>query len=295
MADYHLHLHAHADTSPVAPDFSLDRIERYVEEAAAKGIEELCFTEHYYRCIESEYVLGRFWEVESEEVARLTADMVHLDRSLSLERYVDAIVAAKDVGLPVRLGLELDFFPHTIEGAMDQIAGYPFDFIVGAVHWIGGLTVDMSASAPIIAERGLRRTWESYAEVVSQLGIGGHVDAIAHLDVLKKYGLRLPREPIDLYEMMLGALAEGGVAIEVNTGGLRKPAAELYPTPTLLAMARAEGIPITLGSDGHRPEEAGWGIDEAVAAARAAGYDRHLLFEGRRPISVELPAPREVG
>lgn len=288
MADYHLHLHAHAEPDPVAPDYSLARIEQYVEVAAARGIDELCFTEHYYRCVESEPILGRFWEDEAPEVAHIASEMVRLDRTLSLDGYVEAMVAARDAGLPVRLGLELDFFPNTIEAALDQIAGYPFDFIVGAVHWVGGLTIDMSAAAPIIAARGLRSTWEAYAELVAELGRGGQVDAVAHIDVLKKYGLRLPTEPVDLYATMIDALAAGGVALEVNTGGLRKPAEEVYPTPTLLAMAHVAGIPVTLGSDGHRPSEAGQDLDVARRAARAAGYTHSLRFERRQAREVPL-------
>ena len=282
MADYHLHLHRHADDLPVDPDYSVGRMERYVEAAARRGVDEVCFTEHYYRCVESAATLGRFWDDEIPVVAALTERMIATDRSLSLTDYVEAVVAAKAAGLPVRLGLELDFFPSTIEAVLEQIDGLPFDFIVGAVHWVGGLVVDASGSVPIIEERGLRKTWEQYATVVADLGRGGHVDAIAHIDVLKKYGLRLPEEPVDLYETMVAALAEGGVALEINTAGLRKPAAELYPSATFLAMAHAAGIPITLGSDGHEPAEAGQDLTTAVAAARAAGYTHALRFEGRR-------------
>lgn len=282
MADYHLHLHAHAEPDPVTPDYSLDRIEQYVEVAAARGIHELCFTEHYYRCVESESVLGRFWEDETPEVSHIASEMVRLDRTLSLEGYVGAMVAARDAGLPIRVGLELDFFPDTIEAAVDQVAGYPFDFIVGAIHWVGGLTIDMPATSEIVAARGLRSVWEEYAGLVAELGLSGHVDAVAHIDVLKKYGLRLPTEPLDLYSTMIEALAAGGVAMEVNTGGLRKPADEIYPTPTLLAMAHAAGIPITFGSDGHRPAEVGQDFEVAHRAARAAGYTHSLRFERRR-------------
>ncbi len=290
MSDYHLHLHPHAvGGRAVTPDYSVATIERFVVAAAARGVTEVCLTEHYYRCVESAETLGPFWEAETPEASRLTSEMVRLDRTLSLDRYVEAVLAAKAAGLPVRLGLELDFFPATIERVVEHVAAYPFDFVVGAVHWIGGLTIDMAEAAPLVAARGLRPVWEAYAAIVEELGRGGHVDAVAHLDVLKKFGLRLPREPDDLYAVMVAALAEGGVALEVNSAGLRAPAREVYPSPTLLARANEAGIPITLGSDGHRPREAGLGIDAAVAAARAAGYSHHLRFDARRPRSVALP------
>jgi histidinol phosphatase-like PHP family hydrolase len=48
------------------------------------------------------------------------------------------------------------------------------------------------------------------------------------------------------------------------------------------------GVPITLASDGHRPDQAGHGHAEVVAAARSAGYETHLRFENRRRIEVPL-------
>lgn len=289
MSDAHLHLVPHADVAPVTPDFSQARIEQYLEVAAGRGITELCFTEHYYRCVEGAPYLGEFWAGDSPEAVAMTLAMLAGDRSLSLDAYVDAVLGAKDAGLPVRLGLELDVFPESIDRVAGHVAQYPFDFVIGSVHWLGGLVIDTSDAPPLIEARGLRRVWEEYTEVVEAVVESGAVDAIGHIDLLKKYGLRLPEEPIDLYARMVDALASNGVAMEVNSAGLRKPVGELYPAPTLLSMARAAGVAITLGSDGHAAEEAGLDLDKAVAAAATAGYTEYLRFEGRVPVSAPLP------
>lgn len=289
MSDAHLHLVPHSVDAPVAPDFSRSRIEQYLEAGAGRGIDELCFTEHYYRCVEAAPVLGAFWAGDDPDAVRITVEMLSTDRTLSLDDYVDAVVAARDDGLPVRLGLELDVFPDALDRVARHLDGYPFDFVIGSVHWLGGLTVDTRRSVPLIEARGLRRTWEEYTAVVEDVARSGIVDAIGHIDLLKKYGLRLAEEPLDLYARMVGALAEGGVAIEVNSAGLRKPASEVYPAPSLLAMAYEAGVPITLGSDGHAPDEAGLDIDAGVAVARAAGYREYQRYVGRRPVSTPLP------
>lgn len=290
MADYHLHLHPHADDEPVDPTYAPDVIERYVEGAAANGVVELGFTEHLYRCVESDGPLGRFWDDEPPGVAAFVERFMRLDRTLSLERYVETIVAAKDRGLPVRLGLEVDFFPETIEAVLGLLDGYPFDFLLGSVHWIGGLPTDVSELQGECARRGWRRVWEDYTDIVVELGTGGHVDSIAHVDVLKKYGHRLDPEPFDLYDRIVAAAAAGGTAVEVSSQGLRKPVGEEYPAPELLRRLRVADVPITLASDAHRAEEAGDHHAEIVAAARAAGYEEYLRFEGRRPIPTPLPA-----
>jgi histidinol-phosphatase (PHP family) len=68
----------------------------------------------------------------------------------------------------------------------------------------------------------------------------------------------------------------------VNTAGLRKPVGELYPHLDLLTACRRAGVPATLGSDAHRPEEVAADYQLAVAHLRAAGYERVIAYEGRR-------------
>lgn len=288
MADYHLHLHPHADDRPVDPCYEPDVIERYVEGAAANGVAELGFTEHLYRCVESEAALGRFWDDEPPAIRSFVQSFVDLDRNLSLERYVETVVAAKDRGLPVRLGLEVDFFPETIEQVLGLLEGFPFDFLIGSVHWVGGLPTDVRQMQDEFDRRGFRSVWEAYTEMVVELGKGGWVDSIAHVDVLKKYGKRLEPEPMDLYDRIVEASAAGGTAVEVSSQGLRKVVGEVYPAPNLLSRLRMAGVPITLASDGHVPDEAGDHHAEVVAAARAAGYTDYLRFEARRALPTPL-------
>ena len=86
------------------------------------------------------------------------------------------------------------------------------------------------------------------------------------------------REPVDLYRAVVEAASGSGTAVEVSSQGLRKPVDEVYPAPSFLEMFNRAGVPITLASDGHAPDEAAWGHDEVVAAARRAGYTRSLRF-----------------
>ena len=270
------------------PSYAPDLIERYLEGAVANGVTELGFTEHLYRCVESADALGRFWAGETPEVAAFVERFVDLDRTLSLERYVETVVAARDRGLPVRLGLEVDFFPDSIDRVLALLDGYPFDFLIGSIHWVGGLPTDVAELQGECRRRGWRRVWEDYTDLVVELGRGGYVDAIAHVDVLKKYGHRLEVEPLDLYDRIVEAAVAGGTAVEVSSQGLRKPAGEAYPAPNLLARLAQAGVPITFASDAHEADEAGWGHDEVVAAARDAGYADRLGFEARHALTVPL-------
>lgn len=294
MADYHLHLHPHVgleEASPVAQgEYPPGHIEAYVEAASARGVTELGFTEHLYRCREAVPVLGRFWEAATtpDDVALLSKAMVEADLTLSLEDYVEAVTSAADSGLPVKLGLEVDFFPESIDRVMELLEPYPWDFLIGSVHWIGGWAIDASHSVHEFERRGLERSWDDYFALERQLAESGVVDVLAHVDVIKKYGLRPDVDPSPWYSAVVEASKASGTAVEVSSQGLRNPADEVYPAPVFLREFYEAGVPITLASDAHFPADAAWGHDEVVAAARAAGYTTRLRFERRMAREVEL-------
>ena len=294
MSDYHLHLHPHAGLE-VAGDaepgtYPEGYLEAYVEAALDRGVTELGFTEHLYRCHEAAPVLGRFWEHEAtpSDVASLSAQMVAEDLTLSLEDYVAVVLRAKDAGLPVKLGLEVDFFPDTIDAVVELLAPYPWDYLIGSVHWIGGWTIDAPHSLFEFDRRGVDQAWSDYFALEAALASSGAVDVLAHVDVIKKYNRIASVDPRPWYQAVVDAAAESGTAVEVSSAGLLNLVNEVYPSADFLRMFRDAAVPITLASDGHRPGEAGWGHSEVVAAARAAGYTSHLRFDSRRPLEHPL-------
>ena len=293
MGDYHVHLHDHGPYSGVGPplgEYPSGHIESYVEHAVGNGLAEVGFTEHLYRCIESVPVLGRFWDQDSrEDLAAATEQFVTVDRTLSIDAYVAAVVDAKDRGLPVKLGLEVDFFPETIDAVLDFLKPYPWDFLIGAVHWIGAWAVDYPPSAYEFERRGIRQAYEDYFHIESELAASGCVDVLAHVDVVKVHGHVLEEPPLDLYAATVAAAAASGTAIEVSSGGIHKPVGEIYPAPTFLQMFGDADVPITLASDAHEPAHCGRDSDVLIAAAQDAGYSQHLVFDRRTAIRQNLP------
>ena len=73
------------------------------------------------------------------------------------------------------------------------------------------------------------------------------------------------------------------VCLEVSSAGLHKPHGKLYPNADLLAAGRERGLPITLASDAHVPQNVGRDLDRAIDHARAAGYETVTVFEERAP------------
>ncbi len=285
MSDYHVHLHKHGRYDGEGPrpgQYPMDHIEAYVETALKRGAEEIGFTEHLYRCIESKPVLGKWWKEDPRKDLRdYTKSYVRSERVLSLERYVQAVVDAKDHGLPVLLGLEVDFFPNTAEAVADFLDPYPFDFLIASTHWLGAWGVDLPDQAFEFDRRGPAKAYEEYFHTETELAASGLYDVLAHADVIKKQGLWMQDDPADLHEALAVAAARGGTAVEVSTAGLYQPAKEMYPSEPLLKRFRNHRVPITLASDAHIPGHTARDRDKAVELARSVGYTQRIQFRKR--------------
>jgi histidinol-phosphatase (PHP family) len=254
IVDYHMHLRDPQERV----DYTVEGVERFVERARERGIDEIGMTEHVYYFAQTREIWNRPYDVQ-----RCVQD---------LDTYVDAVLEAKRKGLPVKLGLEVDYAGE-LQGRLSEIlAPYPWDYLLGSVHWVGSDAVDQR---PGVWEKlTVEEVWRAYFESIAELAASGAVDVLAHPDLPKIFGRR-PETPSDFYP----ALA--GVAIEISTAGLRKPVGELYPDPALLAHAKALGLPITLASDAHVPKLVGEDFDQALELAAGAGYETVTVFEGR--------------
>jgi histidinol-phosphatase (PHP family) len=257
IVDYHMHLRD--------PDerlsFTVEAIERFVETAAARGVDEIGFSEHIYYFRQTRSL----WTVP-----------YHVERcSHELAPYVDAVEEAKRQGLPVKLGIEVDYVRGREEETRELLSRHPWDFVLGSVHFVDGFGID--GSPRLLDEVGVDETWRRYFEELAAAAASGLFDVLAHPDVVKIWGER--PAAVD-YAPLLGAL--DGVCLEVSTAGLRKPVGELYPDPELLRGARERGTHITLASDAHVPRFVGEDFDRALALAREAGYSTVTVFDGRR-------------
>lgn len=130
-------------------------------------------------------------------------------------------------------------------------------------------------------DRGVKRVYEEYFAAETVLAASGTVDVLAHVDLVKVFGHRLQSPPTDLYRGVVDAAQRSGTAVEVNTSALDGFAAEVYPGPEFLRMFADAHVPMTLGSDAHRPEDVGSGFDVGRAQARLAGYTERLRFRER--------------
>jgi histidinol-phosphatase (PHP family) len=241
----------------------MQSVEPFVETARAVGVDEIGFTEHGYYFTQ----LRTLWDVPYQ-VERCEYD---------LDAYVDAVLQARARGLPVKLGLEVDYVPGREDETRALLAPYPWDYLLGSVHWIDGYAID--GEPRLLDQIGVEATWSRYFEMLARATGSGLFDSLSHPDLVKIFGERAPSFD---YTDIADAIAESGVAVEVSTAGLRKPVGELYPHPGLLAACRARGVPVTTGSDAHTPDLVGRDFDRARELLRCAGYETVTVFDGRR-------------
>jgi histidinol-phosphatase (PHP family) len=264
IVDYHMHLRD-PEEGPRGR-YSADRAEEYVAQAHATGVDEIGFTEHIFRFRESEPLWEIPWMSE-----RCTDD---------LDDYVAAVEEAKSRGLPVKLGLEVDYFPGIERELAELLEPYPWDYLLGSVHFVDGFPVDQEPG--LVHRIPVGEAWRRYFVWLRDAARSGLFDCLSHPDLIKFFGMRASDEEKHyLYIETADAIEAAGVCVEVSTAGLYKPVGELYPDRELLAACCERSVPITLASDAHEPAHVGRDLDRAVALAREVGYETVTVFEGR--------------
>lgn len=266
IVDYHMHLRRPANGREGAIELTVEAVERFVEQAAARGIDEIAFTEHMYYFRQAEPFLGHPYHR-----SRVGHD---------LDDYCDAVLEAKRRGMPVKLALEVEWLPGLDEQLADSLRGYPWDFLLGSVHLVDGEAVDME---PGLWERlPVEEVWRRYFAELGDLARSGLADVLAHPDLVKIFGRRPGEDEVEAcHQAAVSAIAEAGVAVEVSTAGLRKPVGELYPDAGFLALCRERGIGATLASDAHVAGDVGRDFEAGLEQLRRAGYETITVFEGR--------------
>lgn len=268
IVDYHVHLRGPAEGREGPIDHTVGAVERFAEEAAARGVDEIGFTEHMYYFRQ----LGDLLEHPYQR-SRVGHD---------LDAYCEAVLQGKRRGLPVKLGLEVDWLRGREAELGELLAAYPWDYLLGSVHLVSGEAVDLT---PGLWERlSVEDVWSRYFAAVGDLAASGIVDVLAHLDLVKIFGRRPDSEAVAAHHAeAAAAVGEAGVAVEVSTAGLRKPVGELYPALDLLVRCREGGAGATLASDAHVAHDVGRDFHAALDLLRTAGYETVTVFEGRRP------------
>jgi histidinol-phosphatase (PHP family) len=235
--------------------YEIDQIASYCDKARVEGVSELALTEHSHRFIDVRNVVGDFWtRFEHEPTCAAMVEYFDFHARNSLDDYVTLAQRAKDNGLPVKIGLEVDFYRDQMDVVSDLLAQYPFDVLIGSVHWLGTWQFDDISNDVQMAEwarRDVEHAWRDYALALEELASSHAVDVLAHPDLIKVAGF-FPSEMATYWDAMADAATRAGVSIECSSAGWVKPVGEQYPALGFLDRLVQRGATFTTASDAHR-------------------------------------------
>jgi histidinol-phosphatase (PHP family) len=290
VIDYHLHLWPHSDSSVW---FKLDQIAAYCDEAATHGVTELALTEHAHRFVDVMSAVGPFWQrFGHEPTSALMAEYFDFHARNSLEQYVTLAQAAKDAGLPVKIGLEVDYCRDQMDVVSSLLAQYPFDVLIGSVHWLGTWQFDDIDSEVQMHQwtvRDVDQCWADYSVSIDELCATRAVDVLAHPDLIKVAGYNASNRP-DYWDLMADSAARADVSMECSSAGWVKPVAEQYPAEGFLDRLVDRGVTFTTASDAHRRERVGERMNDMAVLLEARGVHELASYTSRQRLMIPLRA-----
>jgi len=291
VIDYHLHLWPHSESSV---SYQIDQIAAYCEEAATHGVTELALTEHSHRFIDVASLVGPFWlKYGHEPTSPQMAEYFAWHARNSLDDYVNLAVAAKEQGLPVKVGLEVDYYPGQMDEVSELLAQYPFDVLIGSVHWLGTWQFDDIDNEIQMHEwevRDVEQAWSNYADALGELVATNSVDVLAHPDLIKVAGV-IAKDPAEFWQRMASSASGADVSLECSSAGWKKPVGEQYPAEGFLTYLVDGGVTFTTASDAHRLERVGERAGDLATMLEAHGVHELASYTKRQRSMVSLRSP----
>jgi histidinol-phosphatase (PHP family) len=234
-------------------------IDAYIEKAIEEGIAIFGFSDHAPMDFDPKYRMGLEEMADYEREVREAA-----------EKFAGAI--------EIRLGYEVDWLPGHME---KRVLNAEVDYLIGTVHFIHQRGFDNPEFIGHYEGADIDAIWREYFELVEAMAKSGRFDIVGHLDLIKVFKY-LPKTDIRLLaEKALDAIAKADMVLEINAAGYRKPIGEPYPSRTLLEMAYERDIPITFGSDAHKPDQVGFQKTAIRQMAKEIGYTQAADFKNR--------------
>ncbi|MDE6567025.1 MAG: PHP domain-containing protein [Lachnospiraceae bacterium] len=154
-ADLHIHTEYSCDSEA--------KIEEYVKQATAINLQMLCFTDHV-------------------DFNKNDYGYNHYNPEKFFEGYHRVKASCKN---RIRLFAGIEFSePHLYAEKLNQLSSdYPYDYIIGSIHWIGNLFPCQEVQNRFSAKEFYTLYWKEVLNTVKQ----GGFDALGHIDFPKRY------------------------------------------------------------------------------------------------------------
>ena len=208
--------------------------------------------------------------------------------------YATEIAAARQKlagTLTVRMGVEIDYQDWFEDEIGRFLKRHPFDFVIGSVHYIDRMTV---MSPEYLSRRSMEQAYGDYFRGVLASVQSGLIDIVGHLEYAKRRGVPAlgPFDPAPYREQVSEIYLEmirRGIALEINSAGLRQGAGGPYPGREHIELYRSlGGRLLTFGSDAHHPNDLASDFPSVFQMAENAGFEQVTVWEKRVPRQTPL-------
>ncbi|MHA2281142.1 MAG: histidinol-phosphatase HisJ [Promethearchaeota archaeon] len=220
-----------------------------------------------------------------------------------IENYLSSAEKLKEnykTRINIRIGFEIDYFKNqafALNNHLNEIKGR-LDYILGSIHILnfrdgrGAWGFDDSRFRKDFEYYGTQKVYINYFKKLQKMlkSEDFDFDIVSHLDLPKKFNDTPNNKEIVFDEIMkaLELIKARDKTIEVNTGGLRKPCKEQYPSEQILKEIYSLDIPILLGSDAHKPKDVGWKFKKILKILKKIGYNQLAQFNKRKRNFIEI-------
>ncbi|KGE20754.1 histidinol-phosphatase [Paenibacillus wynnii] len=209
-----------------------------------------------------------------------------------LEAYVNEVLSLKKeyAGvIDVLLGIESDFFPESAPLYQKTLEAYPFDYVIGSVHNLGGVSIFNKGRWKKLGSIEQMDVKTEYYHLISQSAKSGMFQILGHIDAMKgNYPAFADIQvPADVDEC-LRTIADCGIAIEINTSGKTKLSGGWYPSDAILERALHFGVDVTFGSDAHKPSRVADELDAVAKRLKEIGFTQWVYYKQRKKVIVAL-------
>lgn len=259
--DFHIH-------TAFSEDSEAD-VRTVLDFAVEKGMKTVCITDHWDADYPEKYGEASF-QIDGRAYVR-ELEMLKKEYAKKLD---------------VRIGIEIGMQPHLGEVYKELVSRYPYDFVIGSVHLVGG------------EDPYYKDWWDQYTDVqmyqkafeetLANLNQVEDFDVLGHIDYIVRYGRRQAENYsyerfCDVLDEILKKIIESRKGIELNTAGWKYGLDFCHPHPDVIRRYRELGGEIiTVGSDAHKPEHVAYEFQRAGEVLKSCGFTYYTQFKNRK-------------
>jgi len=251
--DYHIHSRFSFDSKANPEDI--------IQAAVAQGLKGICFTDHEDIGMPVQY--GAF-QFDPEDYFKTLTPLK--------EKYQDVL----DIKIGVELGL-IPGMPEYHDSIQDFHDQYPWEYVIGSIHCIpcptpqGIELIDPAHAEAFFSLGSTRRLFEVYYDcLLAAIKEYDCFDTVGHLDYPVRY---IPKgfdpyryeDHAEMLDEILIWTIQHDKALEINTGGLRKPCLTIHPEDAIIRRYQElGGTKFYYGSDAHFAKDVGCGLKDLI-------------------------------